>query len=225
MPEEEPLTFSDKLTGDIRVTVFTKERNFCMNKNSKRLRYIAETAVVAAVYIVLFVAFAPISSLPIQFRLSEALVLLPALMPSAIPGLFIGCMLANAIASMGWMDIVFGSVATLLAAILTRHIAIQLNISEAADKTYTRKSLYKNGRIYLLPLPSIIINGLIVGSYLPLLVPNSDSKLPITLAYMLEIALSETVVTYIFALALYVALQPLMAQRLKNFNAKIDTAA
>ena len=63
---------------------------------------------------------APISYGPIQFRVSEALTLLPFYFPEAIPGLFIGCIFANFFGGFGLIDMIFGSLATLIAAILTR---------------------------------------------------------------------------------------------------------
>ena len=63
---------------------------------------------------------APISYGPVQFRVSEALTLLPFYMPEAIPGLFIGCVFSNFYGGFGLPDMVFGGLATLIAAILTR---------------------------------------------------------------------------------------------------------
>ena len=74
---------------------------------------------IAALYAALTIALAPISFGPVQFRVAEALTLLPFFMPEAIPGLFIGCLLANFTGGFGIIDIVFGSAATLLAAWLT----------------------------------------------------------------------------------------------------------
>lgn len=62
---------------------------------------------------------APISYGPVQFRVSEALTLLPFYLPEAIPGLFVGCIFANFFGGFGLVDMVFGSLATLIAAILT----------------------------------------------------------------------------------------------------------
>ena len=62
---------------------------------------------------------APISYGPVQFRVSEALTLLPFYIPEAIPGLFVGCIFANFFGGFGLVDMVFGSLATLIAAVLT----------------------------------------------------------------------------------------------------------
>ena len=74
---------------------------------------------IAALYTVLTILLAPISYGPVQCRVSEALTLLPFYFPEAVPGLFIGCVLSNFIGGFGLVDIVFGSAATLLAAVLT----------------------------------------------------------------------------------------------------------
>jgi uncharacterized membrane protein len=77
---------------------------------------------IAAVYAVLTAALAPISFGVYQVRIAEALTVLPFLTPAAIPGLFIGCLIGNLFGGLGWLDIVFGSTITLLAALATRAI-------------------------------------------------------------------------------------------------------
>lgn len=76
-------------------------------------------AVIAAVYVVLTLAFAPISFGPIQFRISEMLCVLPAFTFAAVPGVAIGCLLANILAGAMMPDIIFGTLATLIGAIAT----------------------------------------------------------------------------------------------------------
>ena len=87
-----------------------------MQKNSA-LR-LTTAAVVAAAYAALTVALAPISYGAVQFRVSEALTVLPFFMPCTVWGLWIGCLLANLYTG-SVLDIVFGSLATLFAALLT----------------------------------------------------------------------------------------------------------
>ncbi|MBR6208538.1 MAG: QueT transporter family protein [Oscillospiraceae bacterium] len=77
-------------------------------------------AIVAAMYAALTLLLAPISYGPIQFRVSEALTVLPFLMPYTVWGLFVGCFLANLFTG-SVLDILFGSLATLLAALLTAY--------------------------------------------------------------------------------------------------------
>lgn len=83
------------------------------------MRQIALGAAVAALYCVLCLALQPISYNIVQFRVSEALCVLAIFFPSAVPGLFVGCLLANLLGGAGILDVVFGSLATLLAAFLT----------------------------------------------------------------------------------------------------------
>jgi uncharacterized membrane protein len=110
-------------------------------------RYLLRAAMIAALYTSLTYVLAPISYGPLQFRLSEALTLLPILYPEAIYGLFIGTLVANIFGGLGLWDIVGGSLATLLAAWFTYRF---------------RMNLFA----YLSP---IITNALIVGSYLSIL--------------------------------------------------------
>lgn len=81
-------------------------------------RSLCISAVIAALYAALTLLLAPISFSALQLRVSEALTLLPMVMPQAIPGLFMGCLIANLYTGM-ITDIIFGSLATLVAAIGT----------------------------------------------------------------------------------------------------------
>ena len=138
---------------------------------------LVHAAVIAAVYATLTILLEPISYGPVQFRLAEALTVLPAILPSSIPGLFIGCIIANMAGAFGLADVVFCSLATLLASV----------------STY----LLRNKPL-LYPLPPAIFNGLIVGAYVYLLYDRTY-PLPLT---MLFIALSELVLTYALGLPL-----------------------
>ena len=82
-------------------------------------RQMVQGAVIAAIYVVLTMIFQPISFGPIQFRISEALCVLPYFTPAAIPGLAIGCLLSNLLTGAAVYDVVFGSLATLLGAVGT----------------------------------------------------------------------------------------------------------
>ena len=88
-----------------------------MQSNSRTLR-LTVSAIVAAAYAALTIALAPISYGPVQFRVSEAFTVLPFLMPSTVWGITIGCVLANLYTG-SVLDIVFGSLATLLAGLMT----------------------------------------------------------------------------------------------------------
>ena len=90
-------------------------------KNRKKIQGVAIAAIIAASYVVLtYIASAfGLASGAIQVRLSEALTILPVFTPYAIPGLFIGCILANLLTGCALWDVLLGSLATLLGAIGT----------------------------------------------------------------------------------------------------------
>ncbi len=90
-------------------------------KNRKKVQGVALAALIAAAYVVLtFVASAfGLASGAIQVRLSEALTILPVFTPYAIPGLFVGCLLANILTGCALWDIILGSLATLIGAVGT----------------------------------------------------------------------------------------------------------
>lgn len=108
-------------------------------------RSLAISGVVGALYAALALLFAPISFSQIQFRVAEALTLLPVLSGASVPGLFVGCLAANFIAGQPWQDVVFGSLATLAAGIFTR-------------------LLRKN--VWLAAAMPVLINALVVGAML-----------------------------------------------------------
>ncbi|GAI01667.1 unnamed protein product, partial [marine sediment metagenome] len=73
-----------------------------------KLNYLVRVAMIGAIYVILNIIFAPISYGPVQVRIAEALVVLPFIDPSAIIGLFIGCILANVYGGLGMVDIIGG---------------------------------------------------------------------------------------------------------------------
>ena len=85
-------------------------------------RALARGAIIAALYTALTVLLAPLSYGEVQIRFSEAFTLLPILMPEAVPALLVGCLLSNILGGCTIFDIVFGSLATLLAAVCTRRL-------------------------------------------------------------------------------------------------------
>lgn len=91
----------------------------------KSVQWIAAGGLTAGAYIVLTLVShaAGLASGPVQIRLSEALAVLPAFTPAAIPGLTIGCLCANLITGCALPDVVFGSLATLAGAVGTRLLA------------------------------------------------------------------------------------------------------
>ena len=127
-----------------------------MKNESTAVNFIVKGAVIAALYVVLTLIFAPISFGVMQIRVAEMLTILPMFTPAAIPGLFIGCNLANLLAGASIWDIVFGSIATLI----------------GAAGGYVLRS-----NRWLVPIPTIVSNTVFIplvlryayGSNLPLL--------------------------------------------------------
>ena len=109
---------------------------------NKSILFMTQAAMIAAIYVVLTILFAPFGFGEIQVRIAEALTILPYFTPAAIPGLFIGCIIGNLIGGAILPDIIFGSLATLLGACFTY--------------------LLRNKSKYLAPLPPIIANTLII---------------------------------------------------------------
>jgi uncharacterized membrane protein len=90
-----------------------------MNMTTKRL---CRSGIIAALYAALTLAFAPVAFGPVQIRPAEALTILPLFFIESIPGLFIGCLIANLLSPYGFIDVVMGSLTTLIAAGLTYYI-------------------------------------------------------------------------------------------------------
>ena len=119
-----------------------------MKKSFPKIRLIALSGVIAALYCTCSLVFAPISYGMIQVRISEALCVLPLFTPAAIPGLFVGCLLSNLFSPAGfiWADLVFGSLATLLSAMAT----------------YWARRLPPKPALWLAPLPAVVLNAIAV---------------------------------------------------------------
>lgn len=108
---------------------------------NKKILFLVQSSMIAAIYVVLVYIFKPISFGAIQVRIAEALTILPLFTPAAIPGLTLGCFLANFLTGADMLDVIFGSLATLLGALGSYGL---------------RK--YK----FLVPLPPILANTIIV---------------------------------------------------------------
>lgn len=146
----------------------------------------------AALYAAITVPLAPISYGPVQLRVSEALAVLPIFMPEAVPGLFVGAAVANMWSQAGIVDVILGSLATLLAA-------------------YGTWKLRKT-RLLALSCP-VIANAVIVPAYL-LLILGADAfpgwfgpGLGAYLAGVLTVGAGEAVAVYVLGGLLLVALE------------------
>ncbi len=170
---------------------------------SQRIYLIVESAVVAALYYVLTaLIFAPISFGSVQFRVAEAMMVLPALSPTSSLGLFVGCLLANLLnpLNLGPIDVVLGSLTTLLAALATAGLARYLPPKGQIPAL-------RSPKLWLLPLPTVVLNGLIVGTYLPFLLSPETVNPSLILFSILTVALGELGVLYILGIPLLLALR------------------
>ena len=118
----------------------------------KKVLYLTEGAAIAAIYVVLCQIFAPISFRDVQVRIAEGLTILPFFTSAAIPGLFVGCVLGNLLGGAIPIDIIFGSLATLIGALGTW----------AIGRWIRRKHPASHRMKFLLPVPPIIANALII---------------------------------------------------------------
>ena len=112
------------------------------------VKSVTRAAIIAALYVAVLFAVQPFASGLMQCRVSEALTVLPYFTAAAVPGLFLGCLLFNLLSGAVVYDVVFGSLATLLAALCTLYLR--------------RRGVSR----YFAPLPSVVLNGLIVGAVL-----------------------------------------------------------
>jgi uncharacterized membrane protein len=180
-----------RLTKYIAGDTFTQAQEDPMKKSPL---FLTQAAVIAAAYIVLTLPFAQFAFGQIQFRLAEALTVLAALTPAAIPGLFIGCLLTNAFfnpSPLGLVDILLGSTATLIAAVLTWGLSRIL----AGKMEKTAVSRFLRGVIIL--LPPVVVNAVVVGTYLPYLIMEETITLGIILGFVTWIFISEAIVVYL----------------------------
>lgn len=148
---------------------------------NKKILYLVQAAAIAAIYVVLVEIFNYWSFGPIQFRIAEALTILPFFTPAAIPGLFVGCLLANFLGGAVLADIIGGSLATLAAAYIS----------------------YKVRKVkWFVPIPPIIANVLVVPFILKYGYGMEDA-----IPYMMvTIGIGEIIVCGIIGMILLLAL-------------------
>lgn len=153
-------------------------KTFTQNKAT----FMAQAAMIAAIYVVLTLLGASFSYGEIQVRISEALTILPVFTPAAIPGVFLGCLLSNILGGCIVPDIIFGSLATLAGAFFTWKL---------------------RGRSkFLAPLPPIIANALVVPFVL-----RYGYQMPFPIPFMmLTVGIGEVVSCGILGLALHTML-------------------
>ncbi|MDR0696823.1 MAG: QueT transporter family protein [Christensenellaceae bacterium] len=121
-----------------------------MHTRKNKLILLTRSSIVAALYFTLTYAVNPIAFGPVQFRPGEALTLLPLIFPESIVGVTIGCLLSNVLSPYGWYDMLFGTLATLIAALLTYVIGRNLRMSRISK------------RAIFGAIPPIVINALML---------------------------------------------------------------
>lgn len=159
---------------------------------NKKVMFVTQAAMIAAVYVVLNVVFAAFGTQAIQVRIAEAMTILPVFTAAAIPGLFVGCLIGNILAGCILPDIIFGSLATLIGAIGT----------------------YKLGKVHpvLGTLPPILSNAIIV----PLVLRYGYGE-PLPIPYMmLTVGIGEVISCGILGMILYIALKPVKTRIFGN---------
>lgn len=155
---------------------------------NKKTDFVVKSAVIAAIYagLTYFAAMLNLAYGGIQFRFSEALTILAVFTPAAIPGLTIGCLLGNITSPYGIIDIVCGTLATLIAAILSY---------KARDVKFKALPL-------LSALFPVITNAVIIGLEITLFMPEGF-KLEAFLISALQIALGQLIMCYGLGIPLY----------------------
>ena len=141
---------------------------------NKKVLLITQAAMIAAIYVVLtcFISAFNLASGAIQVRISEALTILPVFTPAAIPGLFLGCLISNLVTGCMPLDVVFGSLATLI----------------GACGTYALRK-----KKWLAPIPPIVANMVIVPLVLRY-VHMLEGSIPF---FMLTVGIGEVISCYV----------------------------
>ncbi len=160
-------------------------------------RRLCRAGVIAALYATLTYVFTPFAFGPFQIRPSEALCILPLFFPEAVPALFIGCALSNLLSPYFFYDVVFGSLATLLAAFGSYLVG-----------RFYKKDGWKIGLGGLFP---VLLNALILPCIALFLIGDAPASGVAYCAMALSIACTECVWVYGFGAPLYFAVK-----RLKN---------
>lgn len=186
------------------------EKTAVKGASSARTTYVAEAGLIAAVYaactLVALLLLQGLAWGPVQFRISEALTVLAVLTPAAVPGLTIGCVIANLAAmvingtgALGLLDVVFGSAATLIGALWCRKFA-------------------ENPKLAM--LGPVLANAIIVPAYLPILLQGlgfytipfttislDGAYLPMYLFGSIATGIGEAAVIYLLGTPLLAALR------------------
>ncbi len=164
-------------------------------------RYAAEAAIIAALYVALtYLASAMgLASMPIQLRFSEAMCMLVVLTPAAVPGMWVGCLLANLLTGAAPWDVVFGSLATLLGILGGRGLFL------AAQKLFPTRPRMARALLCAVPLPTVVANAAIIPPVL-IYAYGIEEALPYL---VLTVGLGEILSAWVLGLLLLVPLSRL----------------
>ena len=184
----------------LSITNGCKVNNLYMFKNRKT-EYLITGALIAAAYAGL-TYLSNIFALaygPIQLRVSEMLTILPVFTPAAIPGLTIGCFIAN-IGSFNMLDMIFGTAATLIAAILT----------------YLLRNYKVKGLPLLAALPPVIVNAVIIGAEIAwFFLPEGASFWGFIISGA-QVGVSQLIICYVFGMPFYTVVKKYKIFERKN---------
>lgn len=150
--------------------------------NNSLTNKIVKSALIAALYAVITITLKPISYGPIQFRLSEILILIAFVDSKYIIGLTVGCLISNFFGGFGPLDMILGTLATFLSAVF---------ISITAKKITGKKGLF------IASLWPTIFNGIIIGIMLKYV-----ASLPLVLS-MIQVGMGEFVVVTIIGIPIF----------------------
>ena len=168
----------------------------------KTAKFITTAAIVAALYVVLSLLTYTFSYLEIQCRVAEALCMTIFFTPAGIFGVFIGCLITNLFGG-SMLDIIFGSLTTLVAALLTYPIARAIRKKHGP--------VLKMKHALLIPIPTVICNAIAIPfvlyfGYNVTSFANAESMLPVLLLLSLSVFIGEVISCYVvgplFVLAL-----------------------
>lgn len=200
----------NKLQGELRDELRDELRNVNLSVNLSRTQYIAQAGMIAALYaaatLITMLLLQGLAWGPVQFRISEALCVIAVFTPAAIPGLTIGCVIANVInmfvsgtGALGMLDVVFGSAATLIGAIICWKLRNRPAVAIGAF---------------------VLTNALIVPAYLPILlqglgfytIPFTDisidgAYIPMYIFGVVATGIGEAAVIYILGLPIMKAIK------------------
>ena len=166
-------------------------------KQTKKLRSMLLSAMVAGIYAATSLAIPALSFGPVQMRIGEALTLMPILFSDSIIGITIGCAITNAIGFMtganilGVVDIPVGTIATLLAGILTYR--------------------FRNIKLFDLPILSalmpVLFNAIFIGAELGFLLSEGGFELAIFIPQAISVGVGELIACFVLGLPLIKALE------------------